>query len=125
MTNILKQLRQKAGLTQEKLAEEINVAPTTVQNWEKEDKIPPDGFRLLFDYYKFSSRVKNNLVAAFYGDNLFTSMDEILCEEQDEFHLVILDSGNKWRSLLKYVNPEKIGFYSLSNPELFPIYINP
>lgn len=67
MNDILKQLRVRTGLTQEKLSEELNVAPTTVQNWEKGDKIPPDAL--------------NNLVIAFYGDGSFKNLDEILCED--------------------------------------------
>lgn len=125
MTDILKQLRVRAGLTQEKLAEELNVAPTTVQNWEKGDKIPPDALNNLVSFYQFSSNAKNNLVIALYGESSFKDLDEILCEEKKECSIVILDSGNKWRSLLKYLNPEKIGFFSLNNIELNPVCLNP
>lgn len=125
MTDILKQLRARAGLTQEKLAEELNVAPTTVQNWEKGDKIPPDALNNLVAFYKFESNVRNNLVIALYGDSNFKNLDEILCQEKKECSIVILDSGNKWRSLLKYLNPEKIGFFSLSNIGLNPVCLNP
>lgn len=125
MNDILKQLRIRAGLTQEKLAEELNVAPTTVQNWEKGDKIPPDALNNLVSFYKFGSNVINNLVIALYGDSCFKNLDEILCEEKKELSIVILDSGNTWRSLLKYLNPEKIGFFSLSNIGLNPVCLNP
>lgn len=125
MTDILKQLRLSAGLTQEKLSEEINVAPTTVQNWEKEDKIPPDMFRLLSNYYRLCSEAKNNLAVALYGDNPFESLNEILGNDKQELHILILDSGCKWRSLLKYISPEKIAFHSLSDSGLAPVYVNP
>lgn len=125
MNDILKQLRIRAGLTQEKLSEELNVAPTTVQNWEKGDKIPPDALNNLVSFYKFGSNVRNNLVIALYGESSFKDLDEILCEEKKECSIVILDSGNKWRSLLKYLNPEKVGFFSLSNIGLNPVCLNP
>lgn len=125
MTDILKQLRVRAGLTQEKLSEELNVAPTTVQNWEKGDKIPPDALNNLVSFYKFGSNVRNNLVIALYGDSSFKGLDEILCEEKKELSIVILDSGNTWRSLLKYLNPEKAKFFSLSNIGLNPVCLNP
>ena len=125
MNDILKQLRVRAGLTQEKLAEELNVAPTTVQNWEKGDKIPPDALNNLVSFYRFGSNVINNLVIALYGDGSFKNLDEILCEEKKDLSIVILNSGNKWRSLLKYLNPEKVGFFSLSNIELNPVCLNP
>ena len=125
MTDILKQLRIRAGLTQEKLAEELNVAPTTVQNWEKGDKIPPDALNNLISFYKFGSNVRNNLVIALYGESSFKNPDEILCQEKKECSIVILDSGNKWRSLLKYLNPEKTKFFSLSNIGLNPVCLNP
>lgn len=67
MNDILKQLRVRTGLTQEKLAEELNVAPTTVQNWEKGDKIPPDALNNLVSFYRFGSNVINNLVIALYA----------------------------------------------------------
>lgn len=125
MNDILKQLRVRTGLTQEKLAEELNVAPTTVQNWEKGDKIPPDALNNLVSFYRFGSNVINNLVIALYGDGSFKNLDEILCEEKKDLSILILDSGNKWRSLLKYLNPEKVGFFSLSNIELNPVCLNP
>ncbi len=81
MNDILKQLRVRTGLTQEKLSEELNVAPTTVQNWEKGDKIPPDALNNLVSFYRFGSNVINNLVIAFYGDGSFKNLDEILCED--------------------------------------------
>lgn len=67
----------------------------------------------------------NNLVIALYGESSFKNLDEILCEEKKELSIVILDSGNTWRSLLKYLNPEKIGFFSLSNIGLNPVCLNP
>lgn len=121
----MKQPRIRAGLTQEKLAEELNMAPTTVQNWEKGDKIPPNALNNLVSFYKFGSNVINNLVIALYGESSFKNLDEILCEEKKELSIVILDSGNTWRSLLKYLNPEKIGFFSLSNIGLNPVCLNP
>lgn len=34
MDNILKKLREEAGLTQETVADELGVAVNTIQNWE-------------------------------------------------------------------------------------------
>jgi len=48
MTGIdVKKIRLKLGISQEKLAEMIGVAPRTVQNWESGTKIPKSRYAIL------------------------------------------------------------------------------
>lgn len=50
--NLLKKLRKEAGLSQQKLAEKMNVSKNTIQNWEKgSTKIDYDRFPLLADIF--------------------------------------------------------------------------
>lgn len=125
MKNILKQLRVKAGLTQEKLAEELKIAPATIQNWESRDLLPPDQLKLLMDYYKYESNVRNNLVVALYGEGNFQNIDEILCNDKKDLCIVVLDMEKKWRNIMKYLSPEKACFYSLSDADMTSLCINP
>ena len=125
MKNVLKQLRVKAGLTQERLAEELKIAPATIQNWESRDLLPPDQLKLLMDYYKYESNVRNNLVVALYGEGNFQSIDEILCNDKKDLCIVVLDMEKKWRNIMKYLSPEKACFYSLSDADMTSLCINP
>lgn len=46
--NLLKKLRKEAGISQEQLADKMNVSKNTIQNWEKgTTKVNPDRFSLL------------------------------------------------------------------------------
>lgn len=42
MKFVLKQLHQDANLTQETLAEQLDVSVNTIQNWERTNKISKD-----------------------------------------------------------------------------------
>lgn len=67
--NILKTLRQRAHLTQEQVAELLNVAPTTVQNWERTQRFStPEMLHDLLDLYQVDDTTRQLIVLLTYGD---------------------------------------------------------
>lgn len=77
MNNILKFLRLQAGLTQEQVAELVDVTTNTVQNWERN--------------YKFSSSEQLHKLLDIYNVDEITRLKVILAvysRKNDSFHLV-------------------------------------
>lgn len=77
MNNILKSLRLQAGLTQEQVAELVDVTTNTVQNWERN--------------YKFSSSEQLHKLLDIYNVDEITRLKVILAvysRKNDSFHLV-------------------------------------
>lgn len=97
MNNILKCLRLQAGLTQEQVAELINVTTNTVQNWERN--------------YKFASSEQLHKLLDLYNVDEITRLKVILAvysRKNDSLHLVVDSSSDfladKELSLQYYTN---------------------
>lgn len=69
MDNILKKLREEAGLTQETVADELGVAVNTIQNWERTGKIAKESLHGLLDLYGVDQMMRNRVVLSIFGDN--------------------------------------------------------
>jgi transcriptional regulator with XRE-family HTH domain len=69
MENILKKLREEAGMTQEAVAEELEVAVNTIQNWERTGKIAKESLHGLLDLYGVDQMMRNRVVLSIFGDN--------------------------------------------------------
>lgn len=66
--NLLKQLRDEMGLTQEAVAIKLGVTPNTVQNWERLFKFKrPEDLHALLDVYGVSDATRNLVVMDVYG----------------------------------------------------------
>ena len=79
MNNILKSLRLQAGLTQEQVAELIDVTTNTVQNWERN--------------YKFASSEQLHKLLDIYNVDEITRLKVILAvysRKNDSLHLVVV-----------------------------------
>jgi transcriptional regulator with XRE-family HTH domain len=69
MDNILKKLREEAGMTQEAVADELGVAVNTIQNWERTGKIAKESLHGLLDLYGVDQMMRNRVVLSIFGDN--------------------------------------------------------
>lgn len=67
--NILKSLRENAGVTQEFVANKMNVSVNSIQNWERNDKIQPETLHQLLDLYNVDKTTRDNIVLALFGRN--------------------------------------------------------
>lgn len=137
MENILKQLREEFGYTQEKIAEKMNVSVNTVQNWEREKtdniRIKKEDLHKLITYYRVDQLQRDHIVLQIFGntccekgknevynfpDCLFS--DEIikkaknvkLSAEEINFYGYLCDHGRK---SLDYHFYEKYGNYFYIN----------
>lgn len=78
MNNILKSLRLQAGLTQEQVAELVDVTTNTVQNWERN--------------YKFSTSEQLHKLLDIYNVDEITRLKVILAvysRKNDSLHLIV------------------------------------
>lgn len=75
--NILKPLREKANVTQEFVADKLNVSVNSVQNWERNDKIQPEILHQLLDLYKVDKATRDSTVLSIFGRNEESEEDPI------------------------------------------------
>lgn len=67
--NILKSLREKENVTQEFVADKLNVSVNSVQNWERNDKVQPETLHQLLDLYKVDKATRDSTVLSIFGRN--------------------------------------------------------
>lgn len=67
--NILKKLREELGLTQETVADELEVSVNTIQNWERTGKIAKESLHGLLDLYGVDQMMRSRVVLSVFGDN--------------------------------------------------------
>ncbi len=67
--NILKKLREELGLTQETVADELEVSVNTIQNWERTGKIAKESLHGLLDLYGVDQMMRRRVVLSVFGDN--------------------------------------------------------
>lgn len=67
MKSILKSLREEAGLTQEQVANLVDVSVNSIQNWERSEKLQPDSLHLLLDIYNVDKPTRERIVLEFFG----------------------------------------------------------
>lgn len=67
--NILKSLREKENVTQEFVADKLNVSVNSVQNWERNDKMQPETLHQLLDLYKVDKATRDSTVLSIFGRN--------------------------------------------------------
>lgn len=68
VSDFLKKLREAKGLTQEGVADKLNVSTNTVQNWERTCKFrTSEDLHSLLDLYEVDDSVRNFIVIAVYG----------------------------------------------------------
>ena len=67
--NILKKLREELGLTQETVADELEVSVNTIQNWERTGKIAKESLHGLLDLYGVDQTMRSRVVLSVFGDN--------------------------------------------------------
>lgn len=104
--DIFKELRHEKGLSQEKIAEELDVSQSLINNWETNRSTPhpimldylADYFEVSVDYLIGRSKMKNNPMEK---DNplerykiLFDS-DGVLTDEQKKFIMDYLETRHK------------------------------
>lgn len=69
MSNILKTLREERGLTQESVADKLEISVNTIQNWERNGKISKEPLHLLLDFYGVDKLTRDKVVLSIFGDN--------------------------------------------------------
>lgn len=67
--NILKSLREKENVTQEFVADKLNVSVNSIQNWERNDKVQPETLHQLLDLYKVDKSTRDSTVLSIFGRN--------------------------------------------------------
>lgn len=67
--NILKSLREKENVTQEFVADKLNVSVNSVQNWERNDKVQPETLHQLLDLYNVDKATRDSTVLSIFGRN--------------------------------------------------------
>ncbi len=78
MANRLKTLREAKGMTQENVAELMDISQSTLQNWEKEGyNISANSLHELLDIYKVNDRERNEIVLEFFGDSREKQVEEV------------------------------------------------
>lgn len=122
--NLLKKLRKEAGLSQEKLAEKMNVSKNTVQNWERgATKVDERRFSLLADIFNIPVEVlikefcreegekrPNNWPAFLFDDNLNEIIEtlHLNMNQQDLFGLLYIYNA-------EYLQKNSIDFNTFYN----------
>lgn len=71
MNNILKQLREKANLTQESVAERLRISVNTIQNWERTNRLAKESLHDLLDIYEVNEVTRNQVVLEIFGDSRY------------------------------------------------------
>jgi len=66
-TNILKDLRIKAGMTQQQVADQMPADVNTIQNYERTLKVPKESLHKLLDIYGVSDSERDQVVLEVYG----------------------------------------------------------
>lgn len=67
MNNILKTLREAAGMTQEAVADTLDVTVNTIQNWERSDRLAKESLHELMDLYDLDQQKRKSVVLAIFG----------------------------------------------------------
>ena len=75
--NILKSLREKENVTQEFVADKLNVSVNSIQNWERNDKIQPETLHQLLDLYKVDKATRDSTVLSIFGRNEESEEDSV------------------------------------------------
>lgn len=75
--NILKSLREKENVTQEFVADKLNVSVNSVQNWERNDKMQPETLHQLLDLYKVDKATRDSTVLSIFGRNEESEEDPV------------------------------------------------
>lgn len=83
MENTLKLLREKAGLTQEVVADRLEMTVGTIQNWERTGKIQKEQLHNLLDLYGVGAAERNRVVLDIFGDD--RKEEEKPTSENDNF----------------------------------------
>lgn len=82
MEYILKKLRQKTNMTQEAIADQLNVSINTLQNWERTDKISKESLHELLDVYKVNQATRDKTVLAIFGNDRSRPLED---DRKDNF----------------------------------------
>lgn len=67
MSNPLKQLREDAGMTQDSVAQGMEVTVNTIQNWERNGKITKESLHSLLDLYNVDQAMRDKIVLQIFG----------------------------------------------------------
>lgn len=89
MENTLKLLREKAGLTQEVVADRLEMTVGTIQNWERTGKIQKEQLHNLLDLYGVGAAERNRVVLDIFGDD--RREEEKPAVESDNFPYFLFD----------------------------------
>ncbi|MQN00731.1 MAG: XRE family transcriptional regulator [Lachnospiraceae bacterium] len=66
--NTLKKLRDETGMTQEAVAEKLEVSVSTLQGWERTERIPKESLHDLLDVYGVDQKTRDKTVLQIFGE---------------------------------------------------------
>lgn len=91
---ILKQLREKKRLTQENVAAKMRCGVSTVQGWERDERIPKEQLHKLLDIYEVSQEQRVKAVLEIFGEKRDNATEDA---SVDNFPYFLFDDEDKIR----------------------------
>lgn len=99
-TTVLKRLRNAAKLTQEQVAEKLEVSTNTVQNWESgRNKIGNKKLHKLLDLYEVDSETRKRVVEELYGQDPVIVKPKTYTFPENLFEPGFIDTVRKFEAL--------------------------